>query len=309
MRVIEQRGSVKQRDGLSPDSPPVQQVATGVGLPVRQNRPAWISAALDLFLGTCCAGCSTAGVKLCLKCELSARFAPVRVIRQISQIKFGIATSRYSGEHWLGQSTVIAANDYLAPLSRMILAFKEHQYFFLADHLGNLLGQALLLVLAENSSLGDPVVLVPVPTAPRSIKRRGFDHQQALIQVASVYLTSLGIGVLDGYWLVSEAKTVQKKLNRGNRWVAKYETVGIDWKKIEQDLLALLAIQPKQSAKLNIRVLLVDDVVTTGASLQESYRVLTRIVENLNRFCAVSADFKRLNFTLTGAGCIAQTPI
>lgn len=140
-----------------------------------------------------------------------------------------------------------AANPYRPELARLIPAFKDDGAWVLARVLSRRLAVA---VAACRPPAG--TFLVPVPSRPAAVRRRGIDHTWVLARRAA---RELGIGAArllrrrDG----GDAQRTQGRAGRqqlsGTRFLAR---------------------------TCRSPVILVDDVVTTGTSLAVSCEALTR---------------------------------
>lgn len=141
---------------------------------------------------------------------------------------------------------VIAAATYDGVVRELLLAHKEHGRTTLAGPLGALLARAA-------SAYGPGVVLVPVPSAPAAVRARGHDHARRLAAAAA-----RRAGVRSAALLV------------GARTVA--DQSGLDVAGRAANLAG--ALRAGRGA-CGLSVVVVDDVVTTGATLAEAARALT----------------------------------
>ncbi|MDX1512177.1 MAG: ComF family protein [Gammaproteobacteria bacterium] len=143
---------------------------------------------------------------------------------------------------------------YEPPLSALILALKFDARLEVAAPLAG-----LLLAELERSSGALPALVVPVPLHPARVRRRGYN--QAL-EIARPLAAALGIGLAPHLVYRQRNTTAQSGLPNPaarRRNVRGAFAVSVD-----------AAAAPPQS------VALVDDVVTTGATVRELARVLTR---------------------------------
>jgi predicted amidophosphoribosyltransferase len=140
-----------------------------------------------------------------------------------------------------------AAGLYDGPVRGVVLAHKEHGRLALARPLGAALAGAV-------AALAPPpgTVLVPVPSARRAVRARGHDHARRLSAVAAGRLTLASRPLLGQVRPVADAAGLGAAARAAN-------VRG-----------ALAARRPAPG----VTAVVVDDVVTTGATLRESVRAL-----------------------------------
>ncbi|MCZ2829705.1 phosphoribosyltransferase family protein [Modestobacter sp. VKM Ac-2986] len=206
-------------------------------------------ALADLVLPRVCAGCALPGAVLCPPCR--ARLARPR-----------LAEPR---RHPPGFPPTVAAGAYAGPVRPAVVAFKEHGRAELAAPLGAALALAVATVLtglppSAGSSVAAPVVLVPMPSAPAAVRRRGRDHVQELADRAVAELTAAGLTV-----------TTVPLLGRAGRT---RDSAGLDAAARRANLTGRFRRLPVPLPPGH-RLVLVDDVATSGATLTEAARALT----------------------------------
>jgi predicted amidophosphoribosyltransferase len=158
---------------------------------------------------------------------------------------------------------VTAAAPYAGPLREALVAFKDHGRWTLRAPLGDLLARS---VAASVLDLTVPrVVLVPVPSSLESARQRDGDHVRELALRAASALRRAGADV-----------RVVRALSPPRR---RRDQVGLG----RADRAANLdgTLRPTSGALALRRpdavVLLVDDLVTTGATLAEASRALRTV--------------------------------
>ena len=206
----------------------------------------------DLIFPKKCVGCGEDGSWLCEKCFqkiviIKAPFCPF--CHRLTPL--GQYCSRCRAKHNL--SGVIIAAHYENPLKEAIHKFKFDKIKELAEPLSEL----MILRLEEGFPAGD-LVLVSIPLSREREAERGFNQAQVLAKkLAEVFEIPLLVLAL------KKIKDVlpQMKLKRSERLANIKGVFGLG----------------KESGKVkNKTVLLVDDVMTTGATLNEAARVLKK---------------------------------
>jgi len=192
----------------------------------------------ELVLGACCPGCGAPGLGACASC---------------TALLSGIRPFTVPGLP-AGSWPVVAAGPYADTMRRVLLAAKERGALGLLPLLGRRLAAAVAsLVLATESSR--PLVLVPVPSVATQVADRGVDLTASLARHAAVRLRGAGVAVQVRRGLALNRRPAdQAGLDRGQRHAnlaGAFRATGA----------------PPQG-----RVIIVDDIVTTGATLAEAFR-------------------------------------
>ena len=198
-------------------------------------------AAADLLLGARCPVCGRPGARLCAGCRAALEPRPVATV--------------------LGGLPVVAAGDYARERRAAVVAFKERGAHGLAGPLGEQVAAALAVLLPDPG----PWALVPVPSAPAAVRTRVADVTALLARAASRVLRGRGADV-----------RVVRALRQARR-VADQSGLGVDARaaNLRGSLRARPAPRATASAGERARCLIVDDVVTSGATIVESERALT----------------------------------
>lgn len=152
---------------------------------------------------------------------------------------------------------VVARSTYAGPLREALVAFKDHGRWSLRAPLGTALAVAVSALLVDSD---DPtrVVLVPVAGSPGSVRDRDGDHVRELAGVAARVLRGHGVDArVAGVLLPGRRRRDQVGLGRAAR---------------AANLRGSMRVST--SARGLTRVVLVDDLVTTGATLAEAARAL-----------------------------------
>ena len=210
----------------------------------------WGSVLADLILPMECAGCGESRSRsalpgLCTLCALSLSGPPLpaRLPRTVD----GLAA----------MPPVHALAAYLDPVPDIIIAQKERGRLDLARPLGQELARA-----AEAAAAGaDPLWLVPVPSTRAATVRRGQDPMLRMARVAAARLRASGRAAA-----VLPALTHRRKVA---------DQAGLGRRSRAENLAGALAVRASSARLLGERpVVLVDDVVTSGATLAEAARAL-----------------------------------
>jgi len=195
-------------------------------------------AALDLVVPQECAGCAQPGRVWCRQCASACATPPKRVAEGIRL--------------W-------AACEHAGPAGRGVVAFKDAGVRRMAGPLATLLAGAVGTALGDaGTSGGVPVWLVPIPTRRSAVRARGSDHMSVLAGRAARVLRRAGVAANRCPGLVHvRASSDQVGLTRNQR-IANV-----------QGSLRALELPPGV-------VVIVDDVTTTGATVREAIRAMTR---------------------------------
>lgn len=188
-------------------------------------------AGADLVLGSFCAGCARPGLILCDECARWVAGLPVRCV----------------GRAALPSCWVVG--DYDGRLARLVAAHKQAR----SRRLTSALGEAVARV-ARSQEISGPLVVVPVPTSRRAIRRRGHDHTMRLARATCRALRRRGIPARARPWLRRSA-AVRDQVGLGRRERLANQRGSMTWR-----------------GSGDAAVVLVDDVVTTGATVAEAWR-------------------------------------
>lgn len=148
-----------------------------------------------------------------------------------------------------------AAGPYTAVARRLLTAFKERRRRSLAELLGARLAAAVAgLSLAHQAS--EPLVLVPMPSRPNAVRQRTYDAVSLLAKTAASRLAATGLAVGVRPVLTQVRKVADQS--------------GLHQEQRRRNLAGALTAGRVDGAL----VVVVDDIVTTGASLAEAARAL-----------------------------------
>ena len=214
----------------------------------RQTQPVgfeeWLAAAGDLLLGSSCHGCGQPCWGVCQGCR-----------QQLANRRPFFTTPIPCPDRF---PVTVTSSAYDRTLRRMINAHKERQALILTRCLADRLAlsvQALLTYQACGAA-ASRIVLVPIPSATRTVRRRGFDATASLARLAARRLRPL------------HPMTVRSALTQ-SRLVA--DQAGLGARARQQNLAGAFRLRKPIPDGV---VVIVDDLVTTGSSLTEAARVL-----------------------------------
>ncbi len=152
----------------------------------------------------------------------------------------------------------VTSSTYDPILRRVISAHKERQAFALTRFLADRLALSVHGLLANKvyTTPTSTIVLVPIPSAASTVRRRGFDATASMARLAAHRLRS------------RYPMTVRSALTQARR-VA--DQAGLGATARQENLAGAFRLRRPISAAAAV---LVDDLVTTGSSLAEAARAL-----------------------------------
>ena len=165
-----------------------------------------------------------------------------------------------------GLPTLVTAGAYDGAVRAALLAHKERGRLGLVRPLG-----AALAAAVRELAPGAPVVLVPVPSSPTAVRERGHDHARRLASAAARRVPGARMRAL---LVPARAIADQSALTSAGR------------------AANLAGALRARAALRGLAVVVVDDVVTTGATLAEATRALRAAGADV-RGCAVVAATRR----------------
>ena len=196
---------------------------------------------LDLLFPIQCLGCNKEGEWLCRNCFESIKINSVFSSYCLKKVSPDLVK-------------VLIAADYKQPLLQKIL--RSYKYNFiqgLSESLSSLLIKFIDQIKAERNLNFD--IVIPVPLAKKRIIWRGFNQSESLATNISQKFN----------W------TLNSKLLIRRYHVA--PQVGSSAKKRKHNIKGIFKVTDSQILK-DKKILLIDDVVTTGATLSECAKVL-----------------------------------
>lgn len=230
----------------------------------------WASTVADLLLGARCPGCGFPQVGLCPACRDGLSTGSVR-FAQPSPPPPGLPPT-------------IAAGPYDELLRRLISAHKERQAWLLTGVLGAQLAVSVQTLMERSgTAVPDRVVLVPIPSSARAVRSRGRDATRAIAWAAARRLhRTVGWRVAVRPLLRPVRKVDdQSKLNAQQRW-----------SNVAGAYRARRGVGAVGVSTLPTTIV-VDDLITTGASLAEARRALDDVGVDVLGGAVVAATVRR----------------
>jgi predicted amidophosphoribosyltransferase len=224
----------------------------------------WLAAAGDLLLGATCHGCGQPWWGICPGCRLQlAGRSPFFTAPVPCPDRFPVT---------------VTSSVYDPILRRVINAHKERQALTLTGFLAERLALSVHMLLASRPHTVDAcrIVLVPIPSAGRTVRRRGFDATASMARLAARRLR------------VQHPVAVRSALAQARR-VADQAGLGAAGRR-ENLAGAYRLRRPITDAA----AVLVDDLVTTGSSLTEAARVLRAARIPVLGAATVAATIRRI---------------
>ena len=191
----------------------------------------------ELLFPLSCLGCATTDYWLCPTCQSDWQVNTRKTL--------------------IGGKPLYFKVDYSVNTSAVILAAKENNNHFARDLLARSISKSILYAVAD-LAITDEIYLVTIPSSRSAIRRRGRDHIE---EVAIEVQNYLELKSIKSYvWhLLSQRKNMkdQSGLNSKQRMQNTY------------GMFEVTSCENPQGA-----IFLIDDLVTTGASIMEGIRAL-----------------------------------
>ena len=148
----------------------------------------------------------------------------------------------------------VCAADYVFPWDHLIAAFK----FYGRAELATVLAQCMVDAWRQ-AQWPPPQIVLPIPLAPARLAERGYNQAWELARRAA---RALGVPAHAALLLRHLDTAHQAELNRAER---------------QRNLRTAFMVEPRHRPRIEgLRVALVDDVMTTGATAREASAVLLR---------------------------------
>jgi predicted amidophosphoribosyltransferase len=171
----------------------------------------------------------------------------------------------------------MAAGEYAGILRSLVVAHKEHQALALARPLGEVLAGVVRDLVAAVAPPGTPVGLVPVPSRPAVVRRRGHDPLLRTARVAAARLRRTGTPASVRRLLVPTGRVADQ--------------AGLGAEARAANLAGAFRARHRAGSGL---LVVVDDVITTGATAREAQRALEAGGHLVAGVAAVAATRRRI---------------
>lgn len=194
----------------------------------------------ELVMTTSCAGCGRAGVRWCDRC--AGRLAGPPQLRVVDGL------------------SAHAAADYRDEVQAAVIAWKDHGRADLTPVLARALARVVRAAGLDRIQ-PPPLIIVPAPSSGRSVRMRGRAPVTELALGCARLLRRRGVPARVVPALRHRRRVLdQAELDARDRWA---------------NLDGAIGVAPAWSARLaEARVVLLDDVITTGATVRECARAL-----------------------------------
>ncbi len=216
------------------------------------------SLVVDTLFPVHCLSCEQEGLFLCLRCQNKLQRLPYQQCIVCQMASFDGLTHKSCKRDGTAEG-LISVFDYHDPvLSQTIIWGK---YKFLPD-VYRLLAQLMISYIKDNSYenlFADPI-LCPIPLAKERIRWRGFNQSQIIAEELS---KQFGWPIVNAIKRIKNTKT-QKDLSKTER--------------IANIAQSFTVTEPLMIGGKNI--ILIDDVITTGATLLEAAKPIKRTGAN-----------------------------
>lgn len=239
-----------------------------------------LDAGRDLLLGSVCAGCGAAGRVLCRACEAT--------LPRHGQVAWPTPSPA-------GLVVPYAAGAYDGLLKAMVNEHKEHGVLGLAAPLGRVLSDVVADLVADlrgcpktcpegcpEGCPAGPVLLVPVPSRRAVVRRRGHDPLLRVTREAAARLRRHGTDASVGRLLVSARRVRDQS--------------ALDSAERAANLAGSMRPRPGAGGRRTdptALVVVVDDVLTTGATAREAQRALEGVGVRVGAVAAIAASRRR----------------
>jgi predicted amidophosphoribosyltransferase len=224
----------------------------------------YLVASIDLFLGGACVGCLRPGPSLCGWCRKELQ-APPRLTPPAAALP--------------GLPPVFSVTGYDGVAKAALLAHKEEGRLPLARPLGQALALSCCAVLTSSRWARASVELVPTPSPRSRVRERGHDPLMRITRACATALRQAGVPTCVRPVLrVTSDVADQAGLSAGQRRTNLHHAF----------------TATTRGRRLTGTVIVVDDIVTTGATALEATRALGAVGYDVAGVAVIAATVRRL---------------
>jgi ComF family protein len=215
---------------------------------------------LDTLFPIACLGCQKEGIWLCCDCMAQIKILDFQLCpvceKNITENGNLCPACKISRKFYL--DSMVAAVSYENTISKKLIYNLKYRFISDSSHpLSELMVKALM-----RNDLPIPDFIVPVPLHPRRLRWRGFNQSRLLAENISKNLAPL---------LEIEVIDVLRR-NKNNKAQMKIKSYSERLQNIQN--IFSFDSQFSQNIVKNKKILLIDDIATTGATLQECAKIL-----------------------------------
>lgn len=154
--------------------------------------------------------------------------------------------------HFNGQYLLAAAGNYDDPALKNLIHYFKYKSF---QNLAPILGEILLKYIEDCRLKIENFIVVPIPLHPRRQRERGFNQAKILAEIAA---KNFDLDLIEPLKRVKYTKPQSQIKNNESR---------------QSNVFNCFQIENRESVK-GKRIILVDDVFTSGATINEAVKVL-----------------------------------
>ena len=212
---------------------------------------------LNIFFPLTCVVCEKKGAEICESCLFQKKIYPKKVAFSEHENTISVSSFFLYSDEWVKKLIRKAKYKYSPEILRTLA-------FFISEKISEISPEMISELFPENS------VLVPVPLHYFRQQKRGYNQSQILAEVFSE---------ISGCSLSPLVKRIkhtppQAKCSREERKINLHDAFAID-ENILKILKTRIANNPQKNIK-NLKIILIDDVVSTASTLLEIQKILKK---------------------------------